>query len=280
MFQAIEDMIETIGLLGRPCVQRAICEIFQGPLRDHGFFGEVLKLFFSVSRAAYAEVRLADYLAAEKAGKETGDCSFYHQLCLHSLFSNGTANPPKLIPVEDEVEGKENKDELSRTKRFVYFTRDRRIRFPPDSLFVVIPTVSVPLRGNIPTGLKAPVLQVSVPLKLVLDSLGLTTEEHPFGIWSIFDDEFGPEADIPRRKRHVRNKRSDSRFPGGDREMLYSIVEDAIQRQVWRGRRVCFGPSVKCFSILWITTDSSASSWNSSSALAWHQTQKRGFQNT
>ncbi|XP_066951425.1 uncharacterized protein [Macrobrachium rosenbergii] len=228
MFQVIEDIIETIGLLGKPCVQRAICEIFQGPLRDHGFLGEVLKLFFSASRAAYAEVRLADYLAAEKAGKETGDCSFYHQLCLHSLFSNVTVNPPKLIPVEDEVEGKEKKEELSRKKRFLYFTRERRIVFPPGSLFFFISSFSVPFRGNIPTGLGTPNLQVSVPLQLTLDDLGLTSEEHPFGLWSIFDDELDPEADIPRRRRHVRTKRSDSRFPGGDREMLYSIMEDAI----------------------------------------------------
>ncbi|XP_068207632.1 uncharacterized protein [Palaemon carinicauda] len=373
IFQVIEDIIETVGLLGKPCVQRAICEIFQGPLRNHGFLGEVLKLLFSVSRAAYAEVRLSDYLAAEKAGKETGDCSFYTQLCLHSLFSNATAHPPpKLIPVTDDVEGREKKDEvegrekkdevdgrekkdevegrkkkdevderekkdeiegrekkdevdvrekkdeiegremrdevdgrqkknevegrekkdevagrdekfevegreekyeeeeeeeermhkmtgnkeevegkekgemeeeedekekkdgLSRQKRFLYYTRERRLTFPPGSDFFFIPTLSIPFRGNNPPGYALDALQVTVRIQLDLDDLGITSEENPFGFWKIFEDEL--EEEIPARRKHVLTKRSDSRFPGGDREMLYAIVEDAIHNAGLQGK--------------------------------------------
>ncbi|XP_068207628.1 uncharacterized protein [Palaemon carinicauda] len=334
MFQVIEDIIETVGLLGKPCVQRAICEIFQGPLRNHGFLGEVLKLLFSVSRAAYAEVRLSDYLAAEKAGKETGDCSFYTQLCLHSLFSNATAHPPpKLIPVTDDVEGREKKEEvngremkddvegrekkdevegreekyevegrekkdevegreekyevegreekyevegreekyeeeeermhkmtgnkeelggkekgemeeeegekekkdgLSRQKRFLYYTRERRLTFPPGSDFFFIPTLIIPFRGNNPAGYSLDALQVSVTIHFTLDDLGITSEENPFGLWKIFEDEL--EEEIPARRKHVLTKRSDSKFPGGDREMLYAIVEDAIHNAGLEGK--------------------------------------------
>lgn len=88
MYQVMEDSLYNVGLNGKACLLRAICEMFQIPLTNHGFFGEVLELFFSASRAPYAEKRLRDYIIAERTGRSTGDCTEYYFDCPHSLFTN------------------------------------------------------------------------------------------------------------------------------------------------------------------------------------------------
>ncbi|KAK7065694.1 hypothetical protein SK128_020432 [Halocaridina rubra] len=87
-----------MGMDGKACLLRAICEIFQVPFTNHGFFGEVLELFLSASRAPHAEKRLKDYTRAERIGRSTGECFEYHKACPHSLFTN----PGQLQWVEDE----------------------------------------------------------------------------------------------------------------------------------------------------------------------------------
>ncbi|XP_050706834.1 uncharacterized protein LOC126992216 [Eriocheir sinensis] len=87
MFQIIEDSLHNLGMEGQGCLLRAICEMFQAPLVNHGFVGEFLELFLSVSRSPYADKRLGEYLAAERIGRSSGDCSEYHQMCPHSLFT-------------------------------------------------------------------------------------------------------------------------------------------------------------------------------------------------
>ncbi|KAK4305863.1 hypothetical protein Pmani_022277 [Petrolisthes manimaculis] len=88
MYQVAEDTLHNMGMDGQGCLLRAICEIFQMPLANHGFFGEVLELFLSPSRAPYAQKRLPLYLEAERVGRTNGDCSQYVPLCAHSLFTN------------------------------------------------------------------------------------------------------------------------------------------------------------------------------------------------
>lgn len=46
MYQVVEDTLFNMGMNGKGCLLRAICEMFQYPLQNHGFFGEVLELFF------------------------------------------------------------------------------------------------------------------------------------------------------------------------------------------------------------------------------------------
>lgn len=46
MYQVVEDTLFNMGMNGKGCLLRAICEMFQFPLKNHGFFGEVLELFF------------------------------------------------------------------------------------------------------------------------------------------------------------------------------------------------------------------------------------------
>lgn len=88
MYQVVEDTLFNMGMNGKGCLLRAICEMFQYPLQNHGFFGEVLELFFSASRSPHAEKRLNEYTRAERTGRSTGDCFEYQELCPHSFFTN------------------------------------------------------------------------------------------------------------------------------------------------------------------------------------------------
>ncbi|XP_042876614.1 uncharacterized protein LOC122256175 isoform X2 [Penaeus japonicus] len=88
MYQVVEDTLFNMGMNGKGCLLRAICEMFQFPLKNHGFFGEVLELFFSASRSPHAEKRLNEYTRAERTGRSTGDCFEYQELCPHSFFTN------------------------------------------------------------------------------------------------------------------------------------------------------------------------------------------------
>ncbi|CAL4153607.1 unnamed protein product [Meganyctiphanes norvegica] len=88
MFQVVEDYLGLVGLPGKACLLRAICEMFETPLPNHGFFGDVIELFFSVSKSPHAEKRMADYLEAETLGKQHKSCSKFYSGCEHSLFAN------------------------------------------------------------------------------------------------------------------------------------------------------------------------------------------------
>lgn len=46
MYQVVEDSLDNIGMEGKACLLRAICEMFQVPLVNHGFFGEIIEMFF------------------------------------------------------------------------------------------------------------------------------------------------------------------------------------------------------------------------------------------
>lgn len=42
-----EDMLNNIGMNGKACLLRAICEVHGHPLDNFGFIGEIMRLFFS-----------------------------------------------------------------------------------------------------------------------------------------------------------------------------------------------------------------------------------------
>ncbi|XP_066945033.1 uncharacterized protein [Macrobrachium rosenbergii] len=97
LYQVVEDALHNMGLDGKACLLRAICEVFQLPLINHGFFGEVLELFLSASRAPHANKRLEEYSRAERIGRSSGECFEYHEACQWSLFTN-----PGQLHWEDE----------------------------------------------------------------------------------------------------------------------------------------------------------------------------------
>lgn len=47
LYSTAEDMISTLGLDGKACLLRAICEVQGHPLNNFGLIGEILKLFFT-----------------------------------------------------------------------------------------------------------------------------------------------------------------------------------------------------------------------------------------
>lgn len=47
LYGTTEDMLSTLGLDGRACLLRAICEVHGHSMSNFGLIGEMLKLFFS-----------------------------------------------------------------------------------------------------------------------------------------------------------------------------------------------------------------------------------------
>ncbi|XP_042888087.1 uncharacterized protein LOC122263627 isoform X2 [Penaeus japonicus] len=88
LFKIMEEVLVLLGMEGKDCLLRAICEMFEVPLLDHGFVGEMLELFFSSSRAPKAKDRLADYTKAEMRGKGGQDCTVYREQCTYSFFKD------------------------------------------------------------------------------------------------------------------------------------------------------------------------------------------------
>ncbi|CAL4085644.1 unnamed protein product [Meganyctiphanes norvegica] len=88
VFHVIEDYLLYLGMKGKPCLLRAICETFETPLLKHGLFGEFLQLIFSVSNSIGAAQRLGEYLEAEKLGKKHKSCSKYYDGCSKSLYTH------------------------------------------------------------------------------------------------------------------------------------------------------------------------------------------------
>lgn len=86
LFPNIEEVLSGAGMQGKECLLRTICEVHEAPLNHYGLMGELLTMFFSVSRSVYAESHLLEYLQAEAAGK-SGNCSQYFKNCKNTLFS-------------------------------------------------------------------------------------------------------------------------------------------------------------------------------------------------
>ncbi|KAI5635129.1 DM4/DM12 family domain-containing protein [Phthorimaea operculella] len=89
LYGVAEDMLANFGMEGKECLLRAICEIHAHPLTNFGFIGEVMKLFFTPTRSAYASL-LQEYVEAQKAGESGGECWPYYRLCPKSIFMPST----------------------------------------------------------------------------------------------------------------------------------------------------------------------------------------------
>lgn len=47
MYGIAEDLLTNFGVSGKECLLRTICEVQAHPLKNFGFLGEVMKLFFT-----------------------------------------------------------------------------------------------------------------------------------------------------------------------------------------------------------------------------------------
>ncbi|KYQ50285.1 hypothetical protein ALC60_10598 [Trachymyrmex zeteki] len=85
LYGTAEDMLSTLGMNGKACLLRAICEVQGHHLNNFGLIGEMLKLFFTASRSPFANL-LKEYVEAENRGKSHGECWPYFKDCPKSLF--------------------------------------------------------------------------------------------------------------------------------------------------------------------------------------------------
>ncbi|XP_043463111.1 uncharacterized protein LOC122499095 [Leptopilina heterotoma] len=85
LYGTAEDMLSTLGLDGKACLLRAICEVQGHPFDNFGLVGEMLKLFFTASKSPFASI-LHEYVEAENRGKIDGECWPYFKDCPKSLF--------------------------------------------------------------------------------------------------------------------------------------------------------------------------------------------------
>ncbi|XP_068217736.1 uncharacterized protein [Palaemon carinicauda] len=93
LYKMVERSLNAVGINGKACLLRAICEMFVEPLEHHGLIGEFLEVFFSPSRKhENDDERLSEYTNAELEGKSIGRCERYHEACPYSFFVSGSRN--------------------------------------------------------------------------------------------------------------------------------------------------------------------------------------------
>ncbi|XP_063876089.1 uncharacterized protein LOC135109034 [Scylla paramamosain] len=85
-FNFLQELMDAAGVEGRQCVLRAVCEVAERPVEHLGLTGELINLFFSAGYGAGSpEVR--EYVAAEEAGRQQGDCESLFPACPYHLAS-------------------------------------------------------------------------------------------------------------------------------------------------------------------------------------------------
>lgn len=146
----------------------------------------------------------------------------------------------------------------SRQKRLIWVTDDGRLALPPGTTLIIAPTLSMPLVRYPPDGFHSNI-SVSVPLTIDFDKLGLTDNQNPLGTLGILARSMSRSmsstagevlADYVykylkhRRKREISNDIDmeapklpfEHAFHGGERAILYSVVEDFLSNFGLDGR--------------------------------------------
>ncbi|XP_037071102.1 uncharacterized protein LOC119092234 [Pollicipes pollicipes] len=89
IYNTFKSTVSRFGADGEACLQRAVCEVAEAPLRRDGLIGDILNMILSPSHrledADAAEV--AGLLAAERRGREVGQCHLAYPSCPLSLFN-------------------------------------------------------------------------------------------------------------------------------------------------------------------------------------------------
>ncbi|XP_066906674.1 uncharacterized protein [Halyomorpha halys] len=119
LYVVVEDFLSNFGLDGKACLLRAICEVHGYSLRNLGFFGEILKLFFTASKSPFADI-LTDYVKAERQGVEHGECFPYYKKCPKSLFLASNNNPYVMKESEHNVDEEIPEEDLEETAKLSF----------------------------------------------------------------------------------------------------------------------------------------------------------------
>ncbi|XP_062708007.1 uncharacterized protein LOC115266582 [Aedes albopictus] len=155
----------------------------------------------------------------------------------------------------------------SRKKRLIWVTDDGRLALPPGTSLTIAPTIALPFVRYPPTGFLSNI-SISLPVTIDFDKLGLTDNQNPLGVLppllarsmgraagSILADYVSDYMRTRRRKRNVPNFTGNENFKittnfidgedteqkapvlpdehkhafhGGERALLYTVVEDFI----------------------------------------------------
>ncbi|XP_011861871.1 PREDICTED: uncharacterized protein LOC105558669 [Vollenhovia emeryi] len=112
LYITAEEMLTTLGMNGKACLLRAICEVQGHHLNNFGLIGEMLKLFFTASRSPFANL-LKEYVEAENRGKFHGECWPYFKDCPKSLFLPSSNKYQKDSLHDEEEEEDEQWNQIS-----------------------------------------------------------------------------------------------------------------------------------------------------------------------
>ncbi|XP_076040806.1 uncharacterized protein LOC143025231 [Oratosquilla oratoria] len=86
LFKQIEDNFSGMGINGRSCVLKFICELQQQPFSSSSIFGEIFTIMFTPKKGDDYTL-LNAYLEAEARGQQEGfDCSSEYWRCPFSVF--------------------------------------------------------------------------------------------------------------------------------------------------------------------------------------------------
>uniref|UniRef100_A0A182WWW0 Uncharacterized protein n=1 Tax=Anopheles quadriannulatus TaxID=34691 RepID=A0A182WWW0_ANOQN len=155
----------------------------------------------------------------------------------------------------------------SRKKRLIWVTDDGRLALPPGTSLTIAPTIALPFVRYPPTGFLSNI-SISLPITIDFDKLGLTDNQNPLGVLppifarsmgqaagSVLADYVSDYMRLQRRKRSIPSPANDHfkittnrlddedggemampqlpaehkhAFHGGERALLYVVVEDFI----------------------------------------------------
>ncbi|XP_027215782.2 uncharacterized protein [Penaeus vannamei] len=93
-FNVIQNGLENMGLPGKSCLLRAVCEVAKEPVTDLGVVGEILNLIFAAGYGEGSE-SMHEYVVAEEKGRREGDCEGRYNECplgLVSLLHSGVSH--------------------------------------------------------------------------------------------------------------------------------------------------------------------------------------------
>uniref|UniRef100_A0A2M3Z6H1 Secreted peptide n=1 Tax=Anopheles braziliensis TaxID=58242 RepID=A0A2M3Z6H1_9DIPT len=168
-------------------------------------------------------------------------------------------------PVAQQTSGTSKSSEPhSRKKRLIWVTDDGRLALPPGTSLTIAPTIALPFVRYPPTGFLSNI-SISLPITIDFDKLGLTDNQNPLGVLPpLFARSMGQAAGtvladyvsdymrVQRRKRSIPSQVNENfkittnrldedelaipqlpaehqhAFHGGERALLYVVVEDFI----------------------------------------------------
>ncbi|XP_042878691.1 uncharacterized protein LOC122257467 [Penaeus japonicus] len=83
-FAIIQNGLDNLGLPGRACLLRAVCEIAEEPVDGLGAVGDILNLIFAAGYGEGSE-EMQEFAVAEERGRREGDCEGRYSECPLSL---------------------------------------------------------------------------------------------------------------------------------------------------------------------------------------------------